>query len=96
MPARVKVNTYDYAGFGGLEGKIITISADSLFDQQQGTPYFLVKIRTDKNYLGSDQNQLPITAGMQVTTDIKTGTKSVMEYLLKPIIQLRSESFRER
>lgn len=94
--ALVKVNTYDYARYGGLEGEVIHVSADSLLDKQQGLSYFLVKIRTDQNHLGTDENRLPISSGMQVSADIKTGTKSVMAYLLKPIIKLTSESFRER
>lgn len=92
----VKVNTYDYARYGGLKGTVESISADSLTDEQTGLPYFLVKVRTDKNYLGSDANSFPITAGMQVMVDIKTGSKSIMEYLLKPVIMLQHESFRER
>lgn len=96
QPALVKVNTYDYARFGGLNGEVVSISADSLFDKQQNVPYFLVKIRTDRNFLGTDATSFPITPGMQVTTDIKTGEKSVMAYLLKPVIKLKDESFRER
>ncbi len=94
--ALVKVNTYDYARFGGLQGKVISISADSLLDKRHNTPYFLVKIRTDKNFLGDNKNHFPITAGMQVTVDIKTGQKSVISYLLKPVIKLQTEAFRER
>ena len=92
----VKVNTYDYARYGGLKGKVKSISADSLTNEQTGEPFFLVKVLTDQNYLGNDSNSFPITAGMQVMVDIKTGEKSVMEYILKPVIMLQHESFRER
>lgn len=92
----VKVNTYDYARYGGMKGTVQSISADSLTNEQTGMPYFLVKILTDQNYLGTDENNFPITSGMQVMVDIKTGEKSVMEYLLKPVIMLKHESFRER
>ena len=92
----VKVNTYDFARYGGLKGTVQSISADSLLDEQTGQPYFLVKVLTDQNYLGTDVNSFPITAGMQVMVDIKTGSKSVMQYLLKPVIMLQHESFRER
>ncbi len=92
----VKVNTYDFARFGGLKGHVQSISADSLLNEQTGLPYFLVKIRTNQNYLGTDANSFPITSGMQVMVDIKTGSKSVMQYLLKPVIMLQHESFRER
>lgn len=92
----VKVNTYDFSRYGGLAGKVESVSADSLFDPATHAPYFRVKIRTDKTYLGASAGQSPITAGMQVTADIKTGSKSVMAYLLKPIIKIRQEAFRER
>lgn len=92
----VKVNTYDFSRYGGLAGKVESVSADSLFDPQTHAPYFRVKIRTDKTYLGASAGQSPITAGMQVTADIKTGSKSVMAYLLKPLIKIRQEAFRER
>ena len=94
--ALVKVNTYDFARFGGLEGVVKSISADSLQDEQTGEPYFRVRIQTVESYLGSAEKPLPITAGMQVMADIKTGEKSVIEYLLKPVIMLQHESFRER
>lgn len=92
----VKVNTYDYARYGGLKGRVQSISADSLINEQTGEPYFLVKVLTDQNFLGTDANNFPITSGMQVMVDIKTGEKSVMEYILKPVIMLQHESFRER
>lgn len=94
--ALVKVNTYDFARFGGLKGVVKSVSADSLLNEQTGEPYFLVKIQTEQNFLGTDATQLPITAGMQVIADIKTGEKSVIQYLLKPVIMLQHESFKER
>lgn len=94
--ALVKFLTYDYARYGGLNGEVISISADSHTDRQTGESYFLVKVRTDHNYLGSNATSFPITTGMQATADIHTGTKSVMEYILRPIIKIKNESFRER
>lgn len=94
--ALVKVNTYDYSRYGGLSGRVESVSADSLFDAETRQPYFKVKIRTEKTHLGESAGQMPITAGMQVTADIKTGSKSVMTYLLKPVIKVREEAFRER
>lgn len=94
--ALVKFLTYDYGRYGGLQGKVISISADSHTDPQSHDSYFLVKIRTEKSYLGSSSESFPVTAGMQATAEIKTGSKTVMEYLLKPIIKISSESFHER
>lgn len=96
QPALVKMETYDYARFGGLDGKVISISADSHIDEKTGDPYFEVVVVTDRNYLGKEPGQLPITAGMQAMVDIQTGSKSVIQYLLKPVIHLQQEAFRER
>ncbi len=94
--ALVKVNTYDYMRFGGLEGTVQSVSADSYTDEKSGEIYFEVIIRTNKNYLGDLPGQLPITPGMQASADIKTGSKTVMQYLLKPLLKVTSEAFRER
>jgi len=94
--ALVKVLPYDYARYGGLEGEVFYVSADSHTDRTKGDTYFMVKVRTDKTYLGSEKGQMAITPGMPATADIMTGSKTVMQYLLKPIIRLRNESFRER
>ena len=56
----------------------------------------LVIVQTDKNYLGEEEGSLPIVPGMQATVDIHTGKKSVMDYLIRPILKLRHEAFRER
>ena len=80
---------------GGLTGKVTLIGADADLDDK-GNPYFRVQVETDKAYLGSEQAPLPITAGMQATVDIVTGTKTVLEYLIKPVLKIRYEAFRER
>ena len=94
--ALVKFQTYDYARYGGLEGDVISLSADSHIDRATNASYFVVKVRTDSNNLGGADNSLPISPGMMATIEIHTGKKSVMEYLLKPLIKVGSESFRER
>ncbi len=93
--AVVKLSTYDYARYGGLEGEVTYISADT-YTTQQGETYFEVRAETDKNYLGETEDEYPISPGMQATIDIHTGKKSVMEYLLKPVLKLKTEAFRER
>lgn len=94
--ALVKFLTYDYARYGGLQGEVVSVSADAHTDQQTGDSFFLVKIRTEHNYLGKQAGSYPITPGMQATAEIHTGSKTVMEYLLKPVIKITHESFRER
>lgn len=93
--ATVKISTYDFARYGGLEGQVMRVAPDSSTDED-GAPYFRVVVRTNKNYLGKVEGDLPITPGMQATVDIHTGEKSVMDYLVKPILKLRHEAFRER
>ena len=93
--ALVKVTSYDFIRYGGLQGKVTQISPDSDLDEQ-GSPYFLVKVTTERSYLGTKEGDLPITPGMQASVDIKTGDKSVMEYLVRPVLKIRYEAFHER
>ncbi|MFP6740801.1 MAG: HlyD family type I secretion periplasmic adaptor subunit [Alphaproteobacteria bacterium] len=95
QPAVVKINTYDFVRYGGLEGEIIHLSADSHTDSD-GATYFRVAALTTKTYLGAEPGDLPITPGMQAQVDIHTGSKSVLHYLLKPVLKLKSDAFRER
>jgi adhesin transport system membrane fusion protein len=94
--ALVKVSTYDYARYGGLYGKVSMVAADSTIDQANSQAFFRVVTETDKSYLGEEEGTLPITPGMQATVEIHTGTKTVMEYLIKPVLKLKHEAFRER
>lgn len=94
--ATVKISTYDFVRYGGLEGKVERIAADTNTDQATGQPYYEVIVRTDKTFLGDKAGEFPITPGMQATVDIHTGSRSVLNYLIKPILKLRHEAFRER
>lgn len=91
----VKISTYDFARYGGLEGEVIHISPDAHTDVD-GRPYFRVVTATERTYLGDAPGELPITPGMEATVEIHTGSKSVMDFLLKPIIKAKEEAFRER
>ena len=93
--AQVKITAYDFSVYGGLEGELERISADTTEDEE-GNRFFRVMIRTDKNFLGSDTNPLPIIPGMVASIDILTGKKSVLDYILKPIKKVRDEALRER
>ena len=96
LPATVKISTYDFTRYGSLEGIITSISADSLVDPSTGRTFFKVVAETDRTYLGKNPEDLPISTGMQAMVDIRTGSKSVLEYLLKPVINAKSEALRER
>ena len=93
--AQVKITAYDFSVYGGLEGRLERISADTTEDEE-GNRFFRVMIRTDKNYLGSDTDPLPIIPGMVASVDILTGEKTVLDYILKPIKKVRDEALRER
>ena len=92
----VKITTYDFSRYGSLSGRVVSISPDAHVDTATGQSYFRIIAETDQNYLGEGPGDLPITPGMEATLDIHTGSKSVMQYLLKPVIKVQSEAFRER
>ncbi|MES0870786.1 HlyD family type I secretion periplasmic adaptor subunit [Pseudovibrio sp. SCP19] len=91
----VKISAYDFSIYGGLSGKLERIAADTVEDEK-GNRFFKVSVRTDKNYLGTEEEPLPIIPGMVASIDILTGNKTVLDYLLKPINKVRSEALRER
>lgn len=95
LKAVVKLTAYDYAIYGGLEGKVVHISADTIVDEKQ-EHYYLVRIKTDKSYLGDENNRKNIIVGMTVIADIVTGKKTVMQYLMKPILRAKYNALRER
>ncbi|MDE8602415.1 HlyD family type I secretion periplasmic adaptor subunit [Marinomonas sp. RSW2] len=95
LNAVVKLSAYDFAIFGGLHSTVENISADTILDEE-GNSFFLVRVRTDKNYLGTKQAPLPVIPGMQATVDIITGKKTLLDYLLKPILKAQQNALRER
>ena len=93
--AMVKFTAYDYTIYGGLKANLELISADTITDEE-GNSFYLIQVRTEKSHLGSDDNPLLIIPGMVASVDIITGEKSVLAYLLKPVLKARSEAMRER
>lgn len=95
--ALVKVTAYDYSIYGGLEGEVTMISPDTLQDEvKRDVYYYRVYIRTDSNHLTNKQGQeFPVFPGMIATVDIKTGSKTILDYLLKPLNKAK-EALRER
>ena len=94
--ALVKVTAYDFSTYGGLDGRVVQVSADSVYDDKEKEAYFTVIVETGRSYLMSQGRMLPITPGMMTDTQIITGRKSVLSYLLKPMLKARSEALRER
>ncbi|RXV72194.1 HlyD family type I secretion periplasmic adaptor subunit [Burkholderia stabilis] len=101
LPALVKVSAYDYAIYGGLHGRVVSVGPDTVTDEQRaasGRPdatYYRLMVETDAYVLDVAGRRLPILPGMQATVDVRTGEKTVLDYLLKPIFKAR-EAFRER
>ena len=94
--ALVKVTAYDFSTYGGLDGRVVQVSADSIYDEVEKQAYFTVIVETQKSYVSAGAQRLPITPGMMTDTQIITGRKSVLSYLLKPVMRARSEALRER
>lgn len=96
--AIVKITAYDFSIYGGLDGKIVEISADSLIDKEdrQRRSYYRVVIKTDKNYLVRNGEKLPIIPGMITSVDIITGQKSILDFILKPILKTKQNALHER
>ncbi len=94
--AIVKLTAYDFSIYGGLEAILEHISADTITNEEDGKNYYLIRLRTTKNYLERNGEKLNIIAGMTATADILTGKKSVLNYILKPIFKARDRALRER
>jgi adhesin transport system membrane fusion protein len=100
LPAMVKISAYDFGIYGGLKGHVIDVSPDTLVDEKAvagkgDAIYYRVQVLTDKSELVAAGKHLPIIPGMTGNVEIRTGEKTVLSYLLKPIFKSR-EAFRER
>lgn len=94
--ALVKVTAYDFSTYGGLDGRVVQVSADSIYDEAERQAYFTVLVETDRSYLMQGAQRLPITPGMMTDTQIITGSRSILKYLLKPFYKVNAEALRER
>ncbi len=93
--AMVKFTAYDFSIYGGLPATLERISADTITNEEDES-FYLIYLRTEKNYIDSSKGPLEIIPGMTVTVDILTGKKTVLDYLLKPILKAKNEALRER
>lgn len=94
----IKITAYDFSIYGGLEGQIVEISADSIIDKEDKNqkPYYRILVKTNKNYLERKGKKHPIIPGMIASVDIITGQKSILDFLLKPILKTKQNAFHER
>ena len=96
--AIIKITAYDFSIYGGLDGKIVEISADTIVNKESkdGKSFYRVLVKTDKNYLERKGKRLPIIPGMIATVDIVTGKKTILDFILKPILKVKQDSLHER
>ncbi|MGB0990523.1 MAG: HlyD family type I secretion periplasmic adaptor subunit, partial [Halarcobacter sp.] len=96
--ATVKITAYDFSIYGGLDAKIVEISADSIVDKEskEGKSYYRVIVKTEKNYLERNGEKLPIIPGMVASVDIITGKKTILDFILKPILKVKQNALHER
>ncbi len=97
LPATVKISAYDYSIYGGLDGEIEIISPDTLREERktEDENYYRVLVRTKNSTLSNNGKELPIIPGMTASVEIRTGEKTVLDYILKPVLKAR-EAMRER
>ena len=94
--ARIKLTAYDFSIYGGLDGELEQISADTIEDER-GEHFYHVRVRTNETTLeGKNGEPLPIIPGMIAEVDILTGKRTVLQYLMKPFLKARHKAFRER
>ena len=93
--ATIKVTAYDFSIFGGLKGHVFDISADTM-TEPNGMTYYLVRLKTESNTLGTAEKPLRLIPGMMVSVDILTGKRTVLDYLLKPILKAKQVALTER
>ncbi len=94
--ATIKLSAYDYTIYGSLKGEVYVLSADTFKDERdpKAAPYYKVTLRVDVTHLTERQRNLQIKPGMQATVELRTGEKTVLKYLLKPLYKSR-EALRE-
>ncbi|MBP9050876.1 MAG: HlyD family type I secretion periplasmic adaptor subunit [Alphaproteobacteria bacterium] len=95
LPAMVKITAYDFTIYGGLKAEVVDISADTI-KNEKGESFYRVRVRTKENKLRRNGEDLPIIPGMVATVDVLTGHKTVMEYLMKPILKTARNSMNEK
>lgn len=93
--AVIKVNTYPFQKFGTIKGEVIQISPNSIRDETKGYVY-KVKIKIEKSYLENEGIKYPISCGMEVSSEIKTGKRRIIDFFLEPIIKYIDESIKIR
>lgn len=96
QPVKVKITAYDYSRYGGLEGEIVRIGADTITrSERNDEEVFVVEVRTTDTILDADGIAVQIIPGMVAEVDILTGRKTVLDYLIRPVIRVKERALRE-
>lgn len=90
----VKISAYDSQRYGHLKGRLSRIGANSVTDRE-GNVFFEIEVTTEKNYMGTSANPLPITPGMVATAEVVTGKRTILEYLAKPFLRAKDKALTE-
>jgi adhesin transport system membrane fusion protein len=93
--ARLKISAYDFSIFGAMTGTVTQVSPDAVTNER-GESFYMARIETQAPVLLSGDKELPVLPGMQAQIDIITGSKTVLQYLSKPIVAVKENAFRER
>jgi membrane fusion protein, adhesin transport system len=96
--AIIKFTAYDFSKYGGLDGEVAYISADTIQEETKNgvAEFYKILVRTNKSYLGTESDPLYIIPGMVVTVDILTGKKTVLQYLITPFLRAKQHALTER
>jgi len=95
LNAIVKITAYDFAKYGGLVGKVEHISADTTQDEE-GNSFYIIRVRTESsNIVKKDNTKMPIIPGMMTSVDVITGKRTVLEYILNPVLRAQQTALRE-
>ena len=96
LEAKIKFTAYDYSIFGGLDGELVSISADSIEDEKTQESYYLAVFRTEKARIMRDGVEYPLIPGMVASVDIMTGKRSILQYMMDPLLETRARALTER
>lgn len=95
LDTKVKITAYDPQKYGSLDGTLVRLASNSVTDKD-GNVTFEIEVRTDKNYMGTEEKPLPITPGMVAEVEVITGKRTILEYMMKPVLRARDRAFTER
>jgi adhesin transport system membrane fusion protein len=94
--AKVKITAYDYSIYGAMDGRVTQISPDAVPVGDKGQTFYQVRVETNAKTIDSLGQKLPILPGMQAQIDIVTGSKTILQYITKPLVGVKENAFRER